>query len=78
MHELPQQRNDRAIVKTIVDLGRQMGLQVIAEGVETAPQLEILRQSGCSLIQGYLLDRPMALSDLLQKYQSDHKATDHP
>ena len=68
VRDLPQQRNDRAIVKTIVDLGFQMGLKVIAEGVETEAQLEILRQSGCSLIQGYLLDRPMALADLLVKY----------
>lgn len=69
VRDLPQQRNDRAIVKTIVDLGGQMGLKVIAEGVETEPQLEILRQAGCTLIQGYLLDRPMALADLLAKYR---------
>jgi len=68
VRDLSQQRNDRAIVKTIVDLGRHMELEVIAEGVETAAQLEILQQSGCSLIQGYLLDRPMALADLLTKY----------
>jgi diguanylate cyclase (GGDEF)-like protein len=70
VRDLPHQRNDRAIVKTIVDLGLQMGLAVIAEGVETAPQLEILRQAGCSLIQGYLLDRPMGLAALLEKYPS--------
>ncbi len=72
VRDLPQQRNDRAIVKIIVDLGCQMGLEVIAEGVETEPQLEILRQSGCSLIQGYLLERPMALADLLSKYPADN------
>jgi len=72
VRDLPHQRNDRAIVKTIVDLGCQMGLEVIAEGVETEPQLEILRQAGCSLIQGYLLARPMALADLLSKYAADH------
>lgn len=68
VRDLSQQRNDRAIVKTIVDLGRHMELEVIAEGVETEPQLDILQQSGCSLIQGYLLGRPMALADLLAKY----------
>lgn len=68
VRDLPHQRNDRAIVKTIVDLGRHMELEVIAEGVETAPQLEILTQSGCSLIQGYLLNRPMTLGELLAKY----------
>lgn len=68
VRDLPHQRNDRAIVKTIVDLGSHMQLEVIAEGVETAPQLEILREAGCSLIQGYLLDRPMTLPELLTKY----------
>jgi diguanylate cyclase (GGDEF)-like protein len=68
VRDLSQQRNDRAIVKTIVDLGCHMDLKVIAEGVETTPQLEILRQAGCSLIQGYLLARPMTLTELLCKY----------
>lgn len=72
VRDLPHQRNDRAIVKTIVDLGCQMGLEVIAEGVESQPQLDILRQSGCSLIQGYLLERPLALADLLRKYPAEH------
>lgn len=71
VRDLPHQRNDRAIVKTIVDLGCQMGLEVIAEGVETQPQLDILRQAGCSLIQGYLLERPLALADLLSKYPAE-------
>lgn len=70
VRDLPHQRTDRVIVKTIVDLGCQMGLQVIAEGVETAPQLEILRQAGCSLIQGYLMDRPMGLPALVEKYHA--------
>lgn len=65
VRDLAHQRNDRAIVKTIADLGCQMGLEVIAEGVETEPQLDILRHAGCSLIQGYLLGRPMALAELL-------------
>lgn len=68
VRDLPQQRNDRAIVKTIVDLGCQMELSVIAEGVETAEQLEILQQSGCTLIQGFLLSRPLRLEDLLTQY----------
>lgn len=72
VRDLPHQRNDRAIVKTIVDLGCQMGLEVIAEGVESQPQLDILRQAGCSLIQGYLLERPLALADLLGKYPAEH------
>jgi diguanylate cyclase (GGDEF)-like protein len=68
VRDLQQQGNDRAIVKTIVDLGKQMGLSVIAEGVETQSQLSLLRQCDCTLIQGYLLGRPMGVADLIQKY----------
>jgi diguanylate cyclase (GGDEF)-like protein len=68
VRDLPQQHNDRAIVRTIVDLGRHMQLDVIAEGVETESQLDILQHTGCNLIQGYLLSRPLALGDLLSHY----------
>lgn len=68
VRDLPHQSNDRAIVKTIAALGHQMHLDVIAEGVETASQLDILRQSGCTLIQGFLLSRPLSLADLLTRY----------
>jgi EAL domain-containing protein (putative c-di-GMP-specific phosphodiesterase class I) len=62
---LPHDRGDAAIVRTILDLGRHMNLQVIAEGVETDAQLIFLRQFGCSLIQGFLLSRPKTVSDLM-------------
>ena len=68
VRDLQQQGNDRAIVQTIVDLGHQMGLSVIAEGVETQGQLSLLRQCECTLIQGYLLGRPMGINDLIEKY----------
>ena len=68
VRDLPQQSNDRAIVQTIVDLGRHMNLSVIAEGIETGSQLAVLQASGCNLIQGFLLSRPLSLADLLRKY----------
>jgi diguanylate cyclase (GGDEF)-like protein len=46
--------NDLAITKAIIALGHSMGLKVIAEGVETATQLEILRRFGCDQFQGFL------------------------
>jgi EAL domain-containing protein (putative c-di-GMP-specific phosphodiesterase class I) len=48
-----------AIVSTIVTLGRNLGLQVVAEGVETADQLETLRSFGCDAAQGYFFSRPV-------------------
>jgi diguanylate cyclase (GGDEF)-like protein len=62
---VPHDRDDCAIVRTILDLGRNMKIRVIAEGVESDEQLGFLRQFGCSSIQGYLLGRPMALARLL-------------
>ena len=62
---LGQQSHDSAIVKTIVDLGSHLNLKTIAEGIETESQLEILKQSGCTLVQGFLLSKPLSLADLL-------------
>jgi diguanylate cyclase (GGDEF)-like protein len=50
---------DEAIVSAIVQLGHLLGLQVVAEGVETEGQLAFLRARGCDAIQGYLLGRPV-------------------
>lgn len=47
-----------AIIRTFIRLGEELGVQVVAEGVETRSQLEALRASGCEIIQGYLLARP--------------------
>ncbi|MEC5163998.1 MULTISPECIES: sensor domain-containing protein [unclassified Janthinobacterium] len=65
---LPAGQHDRAIVQTIVDIGRNMGLEVIAEGVETEAQLQHLRELGCTLVQGYLTGRPMGLDELIGRH----------
>ena len=51
--------NDAAICRTIIALGGNLGLEVIAEGVETAAQWSFLRAEGCQRAQGYLISRPM-------------------
>lgn len=71
---LPQDRGDGAIIRTILDLGRHLNLQVIAEGVETDAQLIYLRQFGCTLIQGFLLSRPKTAPELMAiRQQITHK-----
>ena len=54
---------DTEIVKTIVKLGRDLNLSVIAEGVETREQFEFLRSINCDAVQGYLFARPVSASE---------------
>jgi diguanylate cyclase (GGDEF)-like protein len=56
---------DAAIVKSIVVLAKNLGLGVVAEGVETDEQLEYLRRQGCEKFQGYLCSPPLPLDDFL-------------
>ncbi len=55
--------NDAAIVQTIITMGNSLGMNVIAEGVETQAQLDFLRQHGCKTYQGYLFSRPVPLEE---------------
>ena len=48
-----------AIIRSVLDLGHSLGMEVCAEGVETPKQLEFLRQEGCDEVQGFLLSRPI-------------------
>ena len=50
---------DRTLVEVIIKMGQTLGILVIAEGVETIDQLELMRKFGCDYIQGYTLGRPM-------------------
>lgn len=54
---------DRALLRGISELGRNLGLQAVAEGVETASQAELVRSLGCHLVQGYLFSRPVPAAD---------------
>jgi predicted signal transduction protein with EAL and GGDEF domain len=55
---------DIAIVRAIVDLGRHLGLEVVAEGVEERRTWELVRSTGCDLIQGWYVSRAMPVDDL--------------
>ncbi|MVW73866.1 putative bifunctional diguanylate cyclase/phosphodiesterase [Pseudomonas xionganensis] len=54
----------RQLVNAMVKLAQNLSLQVVAEGVETPEQLALLRQFGCDQVQGYLISKPLPLSEL--------------
>lgn len=64
VQNLEQSREDRAIARTIIELGRGLGLKVLAEGVETDAQRDFIYSSGCELMQGYLFSKPLNAQEM--------------
>lgn len=62
---------DASIVDAMIGLGASLDIEVVAEGVETQEVLEVLKKYGCYTIQGYLISRPVPLTEFMQSMQSD-------
>jgi EAL domain-containing protein (putative c-di-GMP-specific phosphodiesterase class I) len=54
----------RRLVRSIIDIGKSLGIKVVSEGVETSEQAAILRELGCDILQGFAFARPMSAADL--------------
>ena len=59
VRNLSENPEDKAIVGAIISLANSLGMQTIAEGVETAGQLAFLREKGCNEVQGYYYSKPL-------------------
>ncbi len=73
--DIPHQKGDMAIADAIIGLAHTLGFKVLAEGVETAEQLEFLHQQRCDLYQGYLFSPPVPADKfqaLLEQQQARH------
>ncbi|MBY6186342.1 EAL domain-containing protein [Marinobacter hydrocarbonoclasticus] len=78
---LPDDHQDSAIVRAILDLSQHLGLKVVAEGVETQAQHDWLQRAGCHVLQGFWYSRPMTYSDWTQMAESlarENQQTDEP
>jgi diguanylate cyclase (GGDEF)-like protein len=64
VHAATDDEDDAAIVAAVIQLARTLRLQVVAEGVETEGQLELLRSLGCGRAQGYLFSRPLPAEEV--------------
>jgi len=66
---LESSEKSRTIVRSIVSLGQNLGLDVVAEGVETEEQLDYLREVGCPYVQGFYFARPMEQDAAIRLFQ---------
>lgn len=66
--DIPADKDDMAITKTIIALGENLGLKVIAEGVETEEQREFLLSLGCEFAQGFLFYKPMPADEFFASF----------
>jgi diguanylate cyclase (GGDEF)-like protein len=71
IHSLPQQR----LVSSIVEIGKSLGIEIIAEGVETMSHARILKELGCHTLQGYALARPMPPQEFLEYLRKQSSAS---
>ncbi|UTA49430.1 EAL domain-containing protein [Simiduia sp. 21SJ11W-1] len=69
VRDIVDDQNDRVLVETIVTMGSLLGMDVVAEGVEEQPQLDLLKQYGCHFYQGYLSSPAIAFDQFEQWLQ---------
>jgi diguanylate cyclase (GGDEF)-like protein/PAS domain S-box-containing protein len=70
---LDEAQEDVVITQAIIAMAHSLGLQVVAEGVETAGQMAILKEQGCDEIQGYLISRPVPAQEMVQLLIRDQR-----
>jgi len=75
---LPSNDDDASITKAIITMAHNLGLKVIAEGVENEQQLLFLSENGCDEVQGFLFSRPVAARDVRHRGRSWQPASPHP
>jgi EAL domain-containing protein (putative c-di-GMP-specific phosphodiesterase class I) len=68
--DVPSNTHDIVVTKAIIALSKNLGYQVIAEGIETQEQEEFLKENGCDIGQGYYFAKPMSEDGLIEFFKS--------
>jgi len=66
IRDIAKDPDDRAIVESIIVMAKRLGIKVVAEGVETTEQADLLRNAGCDMAQGYLYAKPLPEEEFLE------------
>ena len=74
VQQIEANSDDKAIVSSIILMAKNLGLNVVAEGVEKEEQLEMLVQFGCEIFQGYLFSRPIDHQAFIQLLEAQIKS----
>jgi EAL domain-containing protein (putative c-di-GMP-specific phosphodiesterase class I) len=75
--EMQNNERDRIMVQKTIEMGHELGMHVIAEGVETQEQLDLLHAKGCDSAQGYLFSRPLPVKETVRWLQTYRSALVH-
>jgi EAL domain-containing protein (putative c-di-GMP-specific phosphodiesterase class I) len=70
VRDLSEKRDSLAIIKAVATMSVSLGMDTVAEGVETADQFELLKGEGCTEVQGYLFSRPKPAAEIVALFDS--------
>ena len=70
---LPSSESDQIMVRSTVNLAHDLGLQVVAEGIEDEETLNLLKEMGCDYAQGYFISKPIGPNEFLELISSPQK-----
>ena len=66
--EVDTSKDTMVIMKSIVEMARELGIKVVCEGVETQGQIDMLKSIGCRMVQGYYYSKPIPMAEFMDKY----------